>query len=121
MLIKMTSTWGTTGGVIPIGREIDVPEQQAVQLVGDGFAKYVGPVDLPVKEAVVVSLDDMMYKELVAACKKAGINASGKKKELRARLKALEEVDEVDDDQPPVDERAILDTPENTAVRTKEG
>lgn len=114
MKIKMTHTMAGPEGITPIGRVIDVPEQKAVQLVGDGYAEYAGPVAQDISAAPEVTLDDMMYKDLQAACRKAGVSDKGKKKELRARLKALEEVD---DDQPSVDERAVLPVSENTALR----
>ncbi len=106
---------------VGIGGIRDVSEKLAVQLVSGGFAKYCGSVVPEATAATVVTLDDMRYPELVAACIEAGLDPKGKKKELLARLKALDEQDDEGGDQPPVDENATLETPENTAVRTNEG
>lgn len=124
MKIKMNTCYAGPDGVYGIGSIRDVPEQLAVQLVSDGFAKYCGSVIPEATAATVATLDDMMYPELVAACKEAGLATNGKKKALRARLKeleeqkALEEADKEADDQPPGDENTTLTTPENTAERT---
>ncbi len=117
MKVKMNTASAGPDHNIGIGGIRDVPEHVAVQLVGDGFAKYCGSVVPNPTSATVVTLDDMTYPELVAACKKAGLSAEGRKKELRARLKALEEQDDEGRGQPPVDENATLETPETTAVR----
>ena len=102
---------------VGIGGIRDVSETLAVQLVSGGFAKYCGSVVPNPTAATTATLDDMTYPELVAACIEAGLDLKGKKKELRARLKALKEAEDEGGDQPPVDENATLETPETTAVR----
>ena len=118
MKIKMKTCSAGPEGVHGVGSIRDVPEKKAVQLVGDGFAEYVGSVE---KEGgpETVSLDDMKHKDLQALCKKRHVSAKGGKATLIERLLAKEQAEDDADDQPPVDENTTLGTPENTAVRTE--
>ena len=104
-------------GVHQINSIRDVSEKLAVQLVGDGFAEYVGSVEKE-GEPEAESLDDMKHKDLQAMCKKKGLSAKGSRDTLIERLLAKEQAEDDADDQPPVDENTTIETPENTAVRT---
>ncbi len=162
MKIKMKTCSAGPSGVHQAGSIRDVPEQQAVHLVGGGFAEYVGPVEIiespfnllsgnALHKALVAacqeacisdkgddlmlrarltarglnpetetkSLDDMSHGQLQALCNKRGISAKGNKAALIERLKAKERAEADADEQPPVDEHAVVKPPENTAVRTE--
>ena len=116
MKIKMITCSAGPEGVHAIGSIRDVPEKEAIHLVGGGFAEYVGSVETE-DDPETVSLDDMSHKQLQALCKKRGLSAKGSRDTLIERLLAKEQAEDDADDQPPVDETATLETLENTAVR----
>lgn len=112
MKIEMTAISAGPGGVHKIGDARDVPEQQAVELVAGGFAKYAGSVE---PEAEPPTLESMSHDKLKTLCKVKGLSIRGNRETLIERLRAKKQFEDDVDDQP--DERAVMETPENTAIR----
>jgi len=54
MKIKMKGAWQSPDRSARAGQVIDVPEKQAVKLVGNGSAEYAGPVEKPEKKKLAV-------------------------------------------------------------------